>query len=154
MFSDGYGGSSLKLKVLSPKGHDYLTSQILKVERMKDMNFFDLCVVIGQAIGRGCKAVWSLLLGMIRRTYRYWWVVVPVLVIGLAAALYISRPENLCYKMNAVAHLNGPTIQQFEQAYAPMRTGLLPDDAAIAPFVWTRTVKRFDTYRVVDCLDD
>ena len=121
---------------------------------MKDMTFIDLCVLIGRAIGRGCKALWNGLLCMIRCTYRYWWVVVPVLVVSLAAALYLSRPENLTYKMNAVAHLNGPTIQQFEQAYAPLRTGLLPNDAAIAPFVWARTAKRFDTYRVVDCLDD
>ena len=120
----------------------------------EDMNFFDLCVVIGQAIGRGCKALWNGLLCMIRRTYLYWWVVVPVLVIGLSAALYISRPENLCYKMNAVAQLNGPTVQQFEQAYTPLRTGFLPDDAAITAFVGGRTVKRFDTYRVIDCLDD
>ena len=120
----------------------------------KNMNFFDLCVVIGQAFGRGCKALWNGLLCMIRRTYRYWWVVVPVLVVSLVAALYISRPENLCYKMNAVAQLNGPTIQQFEQAYTPLRTGFLPDDAAITAFVQQRTVKRFDTYRVIDCLDD
>ena len=119
------------------------------------MNFFDLCVLIGRAIGRGCKALWNGVLYLIRLTYRYWWVVLPVVILGIAAALRISREDNLTYKMNAVACLNGCSIQQFEQAYAPMRSQqMLPADAAITPFIKGRIAYEFQTYRVIDCLDD
>ena len=119
------------------------------------MTFIDLCVAIGRAIGRGCKAFGCLLAHMVRLTYRYWWVVITLVVLSVAAALYYTRCENLTYKLNAVALLNGPSIQQFEQVYAPLRSGrLLPADAAIAPFVHEGKAWRFETFRVVDCLED
>ena len=119
------------------------------------MNFMDLCVECGRAIGRGIKACWDLFLHMLQLTYRYWWIVLTLAVLGIAAALYYTRKENITYKANAVALLNGPSIQQFEQAYAPLRSGqLLPEDAAIKPFVISREARAFDTYRVIDCLHD
>lgn len=121
----------------------------------KDMNFFDLCVLIGRAIGGGCKAFWNGVMYMLRLTYRYCWIVMPLVIMGIAAAMYLTREENLCYKMNAVAYINGGTIQQFEQAYAPIRSmQMLPTDATITPFLKNRTAYAFDTYRVIDCLDD
>ena len=119
------------------------------------MNFFDLCVLAWRAMGRGCKALWNGVLYLIRLSYRYWWVVVPVVILNLAGAWYLSRTENLTYKMNAVACLNGCSIQQFEQAYAPMRSEqMLPADAAITPFVQDRIAYAFETFRVIDCLAD
>lgn len=121
----------------------------------KDMTFIDLCVACGRGIANGCKAFGRLLARMVRLTYRYWWVVITCVVLALAAALYFTRCENLTYKMQAVALLNGPSIQQFEQAYSPLRSGrLLPEDAVITPFVKEKTAKAFTTYRVVDCLHD
>lgn len=121
----------------------------------KEMNFFDLCVACFRAIGRGCAAFGRLIAHMLRLTYRYWWLVIPVVVLAIAAALYSTRQENQTYKVNAIALLNGPTIQQFEQAYAPLRSGkTLSGETAIAPYVVNRQVKLFNTYRVIDCLHD
>ena len=107
------------------------------------MNFFDLCVACGRAIGRGCAAMGRLLAHMTRRTYRYWWVVLPVVMLAVVAAFYYTRPTNRIYCANAVALLNGPSVQQFEQAYAPLRKKTLLDGAT-----------DFTTFRVVDCLGD
>ena len=121
----------------------------------KEMNFFDLCVAIGRAIGRCCAACGRLVARMLRLTYRYWYIVVTLVVLAVAAAIYNSRNENLTYKMNAVAMLNGPSIQQFEQAYAPLLSGrMLPDEAAITPYIKGHVATRFATFRVIDCLDD
>ena len=121
----------------------------------KDMTFIDLCVACGRGIADGCKAFGRLLARMVRLTYRYWWVVITCVVLALAAALYYTRCENQTYKLNAVALLNGPSIQQFDQAFAPLRSGrLLPADAAITPFVKGKTAKEFTTFRVIDCLHD
>ena len=73
---------------------------------------------------------------MVRLTYRYWYIVVTILILAIAAAVYSSRNDNLTYKMNAVAMLNGPSIQQFEQAYAPLLSSrMLPEEEAITPFI-------------------
>lgn len=120
-----------------------------------EMNFFDFCAACGRAIGRGFAAIGRLIVYMTRLTYRYWWLVITVLVLAAGAALYYTRSTNLIYRMNAVALLNGPSVQQFEQAYAPLRANkMLPEDAAIKPFLENHQAKAFDTYRVIDCLHD
>jgi hypothetical protein len=120
-----------------------------------ETNFFDLCAAGCRALGRACKACGRTLGRMTRLTFRFWWVVFPVLALAIAGAWYYTRPDNLTFKVNAVAFLNGPSIQQFDQAYAPLQSGqLLPGDAAIAPYVHSCRAKSFTTYRVIDCLDD
>ncbi len=121
----------------------------------KDMTFIDLCVACGRGIAKGCKALGCLLARMVRLTYRYWWVVITFVALALACALYYTRCENQTYKLNAVALLNGPSIQQFEQAFAPLRSGrLLPEEAVVTSFVKEKTARDFTTYRVIDCLHD
>ena len=119
------------------------------------MNFWDLCVACGRAIGRGCQAFGRLLAHMLRLTVRYWWIVLPVLGMFIGWGYYKTRYENTVYKVNAVVLLNGASIQQFEQAYAPLRTGLLLDENdAITPFIHKKIATNFDTYRVVDAKHD
>lgn len=121
----------------------------------KEMNFFDLCVAIGRAIGRGCAAFGRLVAHMLRLSYKYWWIVVPVVILAIGAAIYTTRKDNQTYKVNAIALLNGPTIQQFEQVYMPLRSGkTLPGETSIAQYVVNKQVSGFETYRVIDCLHD
>ena len=72
----------------------------------KEMNFFDLCVAIGRAIGRCCAACGRLVARMLRLTYRYWYIVVTLVVLAVAAAIYNSRNENLTYKMNEILQID------------------------------------------------
>ena len=121
----------------------------------KELNFWDLCVTCAHAIGRLCVACWHIIEHMLRLTYRYWYIVITLLVLAVAGGYYVSRYDNTTFRINAVALLNGPTIQQFEQAYAPMRSQqLLPPDAPIGPFLYGGCVFGFDTYRVIDALGD
>lgn len=120
-----------------------------------EMNFFDLCVACGRAIGRGCAALWRLFLRMVRLSWRYWWIVLTIVALAVAGAIYLTRPDNLCYKVNAVAFLNGPSIQQFDQKYSSLQSGrLLPADAPITSYLHGRVAEGFETFRVVDCLHD
>ena len=120
-----------------------------------ETNFFDLCAAGCRAFGRACQACGRILGRMTRLSFRFWWIVFPVLALGIGGAWYYTRPDNLTFKVNTIAFLNGPSIQQFSQAYAPLQSGqLLPDEASIAPFVHNRTAKGFATYRVIDCLND
>ena len=121
----------------------------------REMNFFDLCAACGRAIGRGCKACWQLFLNMLLLTYRYWWIVLTIVALAIAAALYYTRRDNITYKVNAVALLNGPTIQQFEQTYSMLGSGqMLPAETPMGAFVHQHIATSFTSYRVIDCLDD
>ena len=121
----------------------------------REMNFFDLCVACGRAIGRGLAALWRLVTRMLRLTYRYWWLVITLVLLAAVAAFYYTRKDNQTFKMQAVAFLNGPSIQQFEQAFAPVRTGkMLPDDEPLKALLDDHRIRSFETYRVVDCMHD
>ena len=125
------------------------------MENQREMNFWDLCVAFGRLIGRGCQALWCIGRRMIRLTYHYWWLVLPILVLAIAAALYRSRPDNINRHVQAVALLNGVTIPQFEQAFAPLCSGkMLPPQSNLETIVNTQIASRFTTFRVVDCLHD
>ena len=119
------------------------------------MNFFDLCAACGRAIGRGCAAFGRLLAHMLRLTYRYWWIVLTLVLLAVAGACYYTRTANQIYRVNAIAWLNGPAIQQFEQTFAPLRASrFLPEEAAITSFIKDNKACGFATFRVIDCLHD
>ena len=121
----------------------------------REMNFWDLCVTCGRAIGRGCVALWHLFSRMLRLTFRYWWLVITLVLATLVATFFYTRYDNITYKVNSVALLNGPTIQQFELAFAPLRTQhLLPQDAPIGPYLYGGCVHHFETFRVIDAKND
>lgn len=121
----------------------------------KEMNFWDLCVTIARAIGRGIVALWHVLARMIRLSWRYWYIVVTLLVLAVAAAMYHTRPDNIKYRVNAVAYLNGASFQQFEQAFAPLQSGhLLPEGAKIGWYMHHKQALRFELFRVIDSQHD
>ena len=116
------------------------------------MNFWDLCVAFGNAIGRGCAACGRLLARMLRLTYRYWWIVLTLTVLAVAGALYYTRFDNITFRVNAIAMLNGPSVQQFEKAFVPVQTNMMDRDAVIYTYTGPMKAFAFDSYRVVDCL--
>ena len=92
---------------------------------------------------------------MIRLTYRYWYIVVTLVVLAIALAIYHTRPKNIKYRVNAIAMVNGASMQQFEKAFAPLQSGqLLPPDAKIAPYMRWKQAGCFDVFRVVDVHHD
>lgn len=77
------------------------------MEQPREMNLFDLCAAIGRSIGRGIKGLCHLFGNMLQLTIRQWWIVLIVVSLAVAAALYISRKENRVYEVNGVVMLNG-----------------------------------------------
>lgn len=122
----------------------------------REMNFWDLCVTIGRGVGKCFAALGRLIGRMVRLSYRYRWIVLTMVVLALAAALYYTREDNLKYRVNAVAFLNGPSVQQFEQAFAPLRSGeVLPVEFPIGRMIKAeRIAQDFTTFRVIDCKND
>ena len=123
--------------------------------QQREMNFFDLCVIIGRAIGRGCMKVLRLLGKMVRLTFRFWWIVLPIFGLSIGLGIYNTRSSKINYKVGAYVFLNGPSINQFEQAFAPLRSRqLLDENDAITPYVKDKIVTDFATFRVIDAKAD
>lgn len=82
----------------------------------KETNFFDLCKACAQAIYRGVQWILHIVAEALRLTFRQWWVVFFIIA-GIVAGFLYSRPANRWYPVNAVAILNGPTVEAAKEHF-------------------------------------
>ena len=121
----------------------------------KEFNLLDFFVMSFRALGRAFRACWSAFTHVVLMMIRYWWIFVLLIGLGIVGGMYYTRFDNRIYKANAIAMINGASIPQFEQAYAPLRTvELIPNDAAIKPYLESKTITRFKTFYVIDAMND
>jgi len=128
----------------------------------KETNFIDLCVSIGKTLAKGCKALIRLIGKMLQLTYRYWWVVFTIMLLAAVASLYYTRPDNRIYKVNAIATINGPALQDVQKRYKSLSETRLDDRIAQQKLQTVlslsdeecRGLGRFKTYYVIDNLND
>lgn len=83
----------------------------------KETNLLDLCRSVWHLCIKGLLACWALVAGMLRLTFRYWFIVFPVWGIMTAYLYYRARPEHRKYEVNAIVLLNGPSVEHFKQTY-------------------------------------
>ena len=124
------------------------------------MNLFDLFAAFFRWIGKVCVGFWNLCLNSVRLSLRYWYIVVPVVILFGAAGIYYSRPINRIFKVEAIAYLNGPQAEDVRQVFKPIENnnpffpnqnlndllGLVGDQA--------ETLRRFEIFDVIDFLND
>ena len=126
------------------------------------MNLYDVCRECIRAIGRGIKACGDVLAAVLRLSYRWWWLMLVTVLLGLVAANYWARRSNRIYKVEAVVWLNGPTIEQTEQVFSGLANAM-PDyltktQTLSAQLGLTqkqlRGVHQLETFHVIDCKHD
>ena len=120
-----------------------------------ELNLFDLFLLAWRGCKRAMKALWRTCVCAIRLTIRKWWISLPVLVLFIAGALIYTRQDNLTYKVYAVAKLNGPTLNLFNEVFRPLQSGVFFNGTPeVAQHIYDRTARRFETFPVIDCLRD
>ena len=126
----------------------------------REMNLFDLCHAIARGIGKGIKwLVWRFG-DMLRLSFRQWWVVLIVVALCLAAALYYSREENRSYKVDVVANLNGITNGMVRAEFERLdKSFYLTEQQNLASMLnidgeLAHGTYRFETFDVIDLLAD
>ena len=120
-----------------------------------ELNLFDLFLLAWRGCKRAMKALWRTCVCAIRLTIRKWWISLPVLVLFIAGALIYTRQDNLTYKVYAVAKLNGPTLNLFNEVFRPLQSGVFFNGTPeVAHYIYDRTARRFETFPVIDCLRD
>ena len=90
----------------------------------EERDFFYLCERIGdfcKAFGRGVAAAFTYVM---RISYRHWALVLLIVLLGVGAGLYYSRRENRKYKVEAVALLNGVSLDKAVQLYSALQNDL------------------------------
>lgn len=118
------------------------------------MNLFDLCAVCVRGIGKAICRVAEWIGSAIRLSFRKWWIVLPMLAFAVGFACYYSRLDNRIYKMNAVAILNGPSVELFGYAYQPLVSVAVSPDSPMFPYLADKQAMRFASFPVIDCLND
>ena len=122
---------------------------------MQEMNLFDVCLWAWRGLKRTCKRIVCGIRRAFALTLRKWWLTLPLLVLFIGGALWYSRMENRTYKVYAVATLNGPSLSLFHEVFRPLESGIFTGtQPAIADMLHNRTIYRFETFPVVDCLRD
>ena len=101
----------------------------------QEMNLWDVLVLCANGIKNLLRACMTLFKGMVRLSYRQWWLVAVFVIAVTALAVYYSRPSNKIYKVNAVATLNGPSFREVADYFESMD-------------------KTYQAFTVVDCLND
>ena len=128
----------------------------------KETSLFDLIYAACKACGRGINRIICLLSRMIRLSWRKAYIVLPLLILGLAAGMYWTRPENRKYKVEAVLILNGPTEFDVAQALMPIEfavdanmseTQNLQNLLQLEPEI-ARVTTRFEHFPVIDFRHD
>ena len=128
----------------------------------KETSLFDLIYAACKACGRGINRIICLLSQMIRLSWRKAYIVLPLLILGLAAGMYWTRPENRKYKVEAVLILNGPTEFDVAQALMPIEfavdanmseTQNLQNLLQLEPEI-ARVTTRFEHFPVIDFRHD
>ena len=89
----------------------------------QEMTFFDLCKACVKVLIDVVKYAWQLICHMLRLTWRMWYVVITLTLLGIAGGLYYSRPENKMYEVTGIAYLNGPTLNGAKTRFEALNNG-------------------------------
>lgn len=124
------------------------------------MNLFDLCQAIARGIGKSVKWLVWCFGEMLKLSFRQWWVVLIVVALCVAAALYYSREGNRSYKVDVVANLNGITNSMVSAEFERLNKAFyLTEQQNLATMLnidgeLANDTYRFETFDVIDLLAD
>lgn len=128
----------------------------------KETNLWDLIIKFFTWIGNICKSIWILITKCIRLTYRKWWIVIPMMLICFAISLYHTRKDNKIYRADAIAVLNGPTIDMVQEAWNQLRYATSPSirqEQSLPSLLnldwgYVNTLRNFESFYVIDMMPD
>lgn len=124
------------------------------------MNLFDLCCALFRAIGQGIVWLRRRCGDMLRLTYRKWWIVLPLMILGIVLGVYHARPSKQIYKVNAVATLNGVSREVVRTEFTALgnldKNSEQQNLAAVLNITpeQAEAITQFKAFDVIDCMKD
>ncbi len=131
-------------------------------ESQRELNLWELCLICFRAIGKACRWVWQLCTSTLRLSLQLWYIVLPLVIIGIACGAYYSRKDNRIYEVGAMVHLNGVNRTDVNSVYSALALATTDDInkaqtlAALLDLSpeQARKLRKFDAWGVIDYQHD
>ncbi len=89
-------------------------------EPQHELNLWELFLICMRAIGKALCWCWHLCTNTLRLSLQRWYIVLPIVIIGIAAGAYYSRPANRIYQVGAMVHLSGVNRTDVNRLYTSL----------------------------------
>ncbi len=124
----------------------------------RELNLWELFLICIRAIGRALTWIWNVCANTIRLSLQLWYIVLPLLIIGIACGAYYSRNENRIYHVGAMVHLSGVNRADVSRLYnalalaTPETVNQAQTLSALLGLTddQTRKLRKFDMWNVLD----
>ena len=132
------------------------------MSEQKDTNLWDLLKLFAQWLGKCCVVLFAFLGRQIRMTFRKWYIVIPITLLGIVVGFMFSRHDNRKYKAEGMAIINGPLASEVKEALRPLTMAMPPHiqpDMALQERLGltgeqSRGLYLIRPHYVIDCLND
>lgn len=127
-------------------------------ESQRELNLWELFLICMRAIGNALCWLWNLCTNTLRLSLQLWYIVLPVVIIGIACGAYYSRKENRIYRVGTMVHLSGVNRTEVSRVYnaltltTPETINQKQSLSALLGLTAEQTSKlrKFDAWRVID----
>ncbi len=86
-------------------------------EPQRELNLWELCLICFNAIGKACRWIWQLCTSTLRLSLQLWYIVLPLVIVGIACGAYYSRKDNRIYRVGTMVHLSGVNRTEVNHVY-------------------------------------
>ncbi len=127
-------------------------------EPQHELNLWELCLICTRAIGKALCGLWQLCTNTLRLSLQRWYIVLPIVILGIAAAAYYSRPSNRIYQVGAMVHLSGVNRTDVNRLYTSLAFAtpeIINQEQTLSALLGltneqTAKLRRFETWGVLD----
>ena len=98
----------------------------LIMQETKDTTLWDLIKSTCRWLGRVCVDFGHFLAKQIKISFRKWYIVFPITIIGIVLGLWYSRVDNRKYKAEGMAAIHGPMAAEIKEVVRPISMALSP----------------------------
>ncbi len=131
-------------------------------EPQRELNLWELFLICIRAIGKALCWLWHLCTNTLRLSLQRWYIVFPIIILGIAAGAYYSRQDNRIYRVGAMVHLNGVNrteVNRLYNALAFATDGRVNQAQTLASLLGISDeqackLRKFETWGVIDYKND
>ncbi len=131
-------------------------------ESPREMNLWELCLICFRGIGNACRWLWQFCTDTLRLSLQLWYIVLPIVIMVVAGALYYSRPDNRIYRVGTMVHLSGVNRTEVSQVYQSLNLAtpeFVNDKQTLSSLLGVtekqaKKLRKFDTWGVLDFQHD
>ncbi len=128
------------------------------MEEKRELNLWELCLICFRAIRQFFAGAYYFSLSTFRLSLRFWYIVVPFVLLGIGGGLYFSRSGNRIYHVGTMVRLNGVNHTDVNRIYESLCLAtpeFINQQQSLStllalPAEQTSKLRKFQTWGVID----